>query len=62
MANGFVAHQVPVKLGEIQGNLYPVLSGLKPGDQVIESGLQMIGEGSPVMPLTGPPPTAHAGV
>jgi len=38
------------------------LSGLKPGDQVIESGLQMIGEGSPVMPLTGPPPTAHAGV
>ncbi len=63
-ANGFVAHQVPVKLGDIDGNNYPVLSGLKPGDRVIESGLQMIGEGAPVMPLTGPPPTAagtHAG-
>ena len=31
---------------------------LKPGDRVIESGLQMIGEGAPVMPLTGPPPSA----
>jgi RND family efflux transporter MFP subunit len=57
-ANGFVAHQVPVKLGDIDGNTYPVLGGLKPGDRVIESGLQMIGEGSPVMPLTGPPPAA----
>jgi multidrug efflux pump subunit AcrA (membrane-fusion protein) len=55
-ANGFVAHQVPVKLGDIDGNNYPVLGGLKPGDKVIESGLQMIGEGAPVMPLTGPPP------
>lgn len=58
MANGFVAHQVPVKLGDITGNTYPVLGGLKPGDQVIESGLQLIGEGAPVMPLTGPPPAA----
>lgn len=57
-ANGFVAHQVPVKLGDIQGNNYPVLGGLRPGDRVIESGLQMIGEGAPVMPLTGPPPAA----
>ena len=48
LANGFVAHQVPVKLGDINGNTYPVLSGLKPGDRVIESGLQMIGEGAPV--------------
>ncbi len=54
-ANGFVAHQVPVKLGDVDGNTYPVLSGLNPGDKVIESGLQMIGEGAPVMPLTGPP-------
>jgi RND family efflux transporter MFP subunit len=54
-ANGFVAHQVPVKVGDVQGNDYPVLGGLKPGDRVIESGLQMIGEGAPVMPLTGPP-------
>jgi len=54
-ANGFVAHQVPVKLGEVEGNNYPVLGGLNPGDRVIESGLQMIGEGAPVMPLTGSP-------
>ena len=62
MAKGFVAHQIPVKLGEIVGNVYPVLAGLNPGDQVIESGLQMIGEGSPVMPMTGPPAAAHAGI
>ncbi len=52
---GFVAHQVPVTLGETVGNNYPVLGGLKPGDQVIVSGLQMIGEGAPVQPLHGPP-------
>jgi multidrug efflux pump subunit AcrA (membrane-fusion protein) len=53
-----VAHQVPVKLGDVDGNSYPVLAGLNPGDRVIESGLQMIGEGAPVMPLAGPPPAA----
>jgi RND family efflux transporter MFP subunit len=60
-AGGFVAHQVPVKLGDVQGNDYPVLAGLKPGDKVIESGLQMIGEGAPVKPMMGPPPSAAAG-
>jgi RND family efflux transporter MFP subunit len=53
-ANGFVAHQVPVNLGDVEGNNYPVLSGLKPGDRIIESGLQMIGEGAPVQPMTPP--------
>ena len=65
LASGFVAHGIPVKLGEVNGNNYPVISGLKPGDQVIESGLQMIGEGSPVMPLPPaglPPQTANAGM
>ncbi len=60
LANGFVAHQIPVKLGDVQGNVYPVLGGLKPGDRVIESGLQMIGEGAPVMPMTAPPAGASA--
>lgn len=55
LAGGFVAHQVPVKLGDVQGNSYPVTSGLKPGDQVIESGLQLIGEGAPVKPIIAPP-------
>ena len=64
LANGFVAHQIPVQLGDVQGNVYPVLGGLKPGDRVIESGLQMIGEGAPVMPMTGPPaaPASAAGL
>ena len=60
-ANGFVAHQVPVKLGDVDGNSYPVLGGLKPGDRVILSGLQMIGEGAPVMPISAPPVQATPG-
>jgi len=48
---GYVAHQVPVKLGETLGNTYPVLGGLKPGDKVIISGLQFLQEGAPVKPL-----------
>jgi len=55
VGQGFVAHQIPVTLGETVGNTYPVLGGLKPGDQVIVSGLQFLGEGAPVMPLHGPP-------
>ena len=58
---GFVAHLVAVTLGETVGNNYPVLSGLAPGDKVIVSGLQFIGEGAPVQPMTGPPPAAVAG-
>jgi len=49
--NGYVAHQVPVKLGDTIDNTYPVISGLKPGDKVITSGLQFLQEGAPVKPL-----------
>ena len=49
--DGYMAHQVPVKLGETVGNTYPVLGGLKPGDKVIVSGLQFLQEGAPVKPL-----------
>ncbi len=49
--DGYVAHQVAVNLGETIGNSYPVLSGLKPGDKVIISGLQFLQEGAPVKPL-----------
>ena len=48
---GFIAHEVPVTLGETVGNTYPVLSGLNPGDKVILSGLQFLAEGAPVKPL-----------
>ena len=49
--DGYIAHQVPVQLGETVGNSYPVLSGLKFGDKVIISGLQFLQEGAPVKPL-----------
>jgi RND family efflux transporter MFP subunit len=49
--DGYIAHQVPVMLGETVGNTYPVISGLKPGDKVIVSGLQFLQEGAPVKPL-----------
>jgi len=49
--DGYMAHQVPVKVGETVGNSYPVLAGLKPGDKVIISGLQFLQEGAPVKPL-----------
>ncbi len=47
---GFVARQHPVQLGEIQGNDYVVTGGLKPGDRVIVSGVQKLGDGAPVKP------------
>lgn len=49
--DGYVAHQVAVTVGETIGNTYPVLSGLKPGDKVILSGIQFLQEGVPVKPL-----------
>jgi RND family efflux transporter MFP subunit len=58
--NGYVAHQVAVNLGDSIGNDYPVLSGLNPGDKVILSGIQFLGEGAPVMPLPGGPPAKPA--
>jgi RND family efflux transporter MFP subunit len=48
--DGLVAKQHPVQVGEVQGNNYLVLSGLKPGDKLIVSGIQKIGDGAPVKP------------
>jgi RND family efflux transporter MFP subunit len=58
--NGFAAHQIAVNIGEPIGNTYPVLSGLKPGDRVILSGIQFLQDGIPVQPLS-PPPSSQAG-
>ena len=49
-----VARQRPVTLGNMVGNDYVLLAGLKPGDQLIVSGIQKIGDGAPVM--VGAPP------
>ena len=40
-----VASQLPLTLGDISGNDYTVLSGLKPGDQVVVSGGQNLADG-----------------
>ncbi len=45
---GLVARQHPLQVGEVQGNDYRVQSGLKPGDKLIVSGVQKIGDGAPV--------------
>ena len=50
-ANGTLARQRLLKLGEIIGNNYPVLEGLKPGDHVIVSGTQFLQDGAPVTEL-----------
>lgn len=47
---GLVARQRPVQVGEIVGNDYVVLSGIKPGDRVIVSGTQFLRDGVPVSP------------
>lgn len=46
--NTTVARQRLLKLGDIVGNDFPVLEGLKPGDHVILSGLQFLQDGTPV--------------
>jgi RND family efflux transporter MFP subunit len=47
-----VARQRPVQVGEIVGNDYVVLGGIKPGDRVIVSGTQFLRDGAPVSPQT----------
>jgi RND family efflux transporter MFP subunit len=47
---GFVARQHAVRLGELRGNEYVVVDGLKPGDRLIVSGVQKVGDGVPVQP------------
>jgi RND family efflux transporter MFP subunit len=48
--NGLVARQRPVQVGEVLGNDYVVTGGLKPGERLIVSGIQKIGDGAPVKP------------
>ena len=47
-AKGTVARQRGVKVGEIIGNDYAVLDGLKPGEHLIVSGTQFLQDGAPV--------------
>jgi RND family efflux transporter MFP subunit len=47
-AKGTIARQRGVKVGEIIGNDYAVLDGLKPGEHLIVSGTQFLQDGTPV--------------
>lgn len=49
-AGSLVARQRPLRVGEIVGNDYFVLDGIKPGDRVIVSGTQLLRDGAPVTP------------
>lgn len=45
-----VAHQKALRLGEMNGNDYVVLDGIKPGDKIIISGVQFLVDGATVSP------------
>jgi len=47
---GYVVHQKPLQIGQIVGNDYVVLDGVKPGDKVVVSGTQFLIDGIPVVP------------
>jgi RND family efflux transporter MFP subunit len=47
---GLVARQRPVQVGEVVGDDYVVAGGLKPGERIVVSGIQKIGDGAPVKP------------
>jgi len=47
---GYVVHQKPLQVGQIVGNDYVILDGVKPGDKVVVSGTQFLIDGVPVVP------------
>ena len=47
---GYVVRQKPLKVGDIVGNDYVVLDGIKPGDKVVVTGTQFLIDGIPVIP------------
>ncbi len=47
---GFVVHQKPLQIGQIVGNYYVVIDGVKSGDKVVVSGTQFLVDGVSVVP------------
>jgi multidrug efflux pump subunit AcrA (membrane-fusion protein) len=45
-----VAKQKPVSLGELNGDGYPALAGVKAGDRLITGGVQKLADGAPIAP------------
>ncbi len=58
--HGFMARQVPITLGPITGNSYPVLQGLSAGQHIIVSHTQFLFTGMPVLPLPTAPGARHS--
>ncbi|HKO04414.1 MAG TPA: efflux RND transporter periplasmic adaptor subunit [Candidatus Acidoferrales bacterium] len=46
---GLVARQRLIRVGQVLGNDYAVLDGVKPGDRLIVSGAQALADGTPVV-------------
>lgn len=44
-----IVEQRPIKVGEIQGNSYPVISGLKRHDLIVTSGILKLSDGTPIV-------------
>ena len=57
---GLVAELQPVQVGQVEGQTFAVLKGLKVGDKIVVSGVQKLRPGAPVMPLP-PGPAAPGG-
>jgi RND family efflux transporter MFP subunit len=49
-----VAKQRAIKVGQIAGDSYPVLDGLKPGDRVVTSGTMKLADGAPIQAASAP--------
>ncbi len=45
-----VAKQKPIKLGQIQGNSYRVLEGLKAGETIVTTGILNLSDGAAIAP------------
>jgi RND family efflux transporter MFP subunit len=45
-----IAKQRAIKVGQIAGDNYPVLEGIKPGERVVTSGAQKLADGAPIAP------------
>jgi RND family efflux transporter MFP subunit len=45
-----IVHQRLVRLGDIQGTNYQVVSGLQPGEMIVTSGILKLREGAPIQP------------
>jgi multidrug efflux pump subunit AcrA (membrane-fusion protein) len=58
---GLVARQRLIRVGPIVGDNYPVLEGLKAGEQVVVSGSQKLFEGAPIVQAPDPQPAPAGG-